>query len=55
MRELYPAPTGKEATMEGMGFYRFEDGKIVEMWRINDMLGWFQQLGVIAPLGEGEG
>ena len=47
------APTGKEVTVTGMGFYRFEGGKIVEMWRINDNLGWLQQLGVIPPPGEG--
>lgn len=48
-------PTGKKVTMTGMGFYRFEGGKIVEMWLINDLLGGLQQLGVIPPLGEGEG
>ena len=53
--DLDLAPTGKEVTVTGMGFYRFEGGKIVEMWRINDVLGWFQQLGVIPSLGEGVG
>lgn len=47
-------PTGKEVTVTGIGFYRFEGGKIAEMWIINDYLGLYQQLGVIPPLGEGD-
>jgi hypothetical protein len=37
-----------------MGLYHFEEGKIVEMWLVNDILGFSQQLGAIPPLGEGE-
>jgi predicted ester cyclase len=47
--------TGKAVTLPGMGFYRFESGKIVEMWTLVNALAWAQQLGVIPPLAEGEG
>jgi predicted ester cyclase len=52
--DLDLAPTDKEITMERMGFYRFEGAKIVEMWRVNDLLSFWQQIGVSPPLGEGE-
>lgn len=47
-------PTGKAVTVVGMGLYRFEGGKIVEMWIVNDAFGFYQQLGAIPPLGEDE-
>ena len=40
-------PTGKPATVVGMGVDRIEDGKIVESWGLFDQLGMLQQLGVI--------
>lgn len=40
--------TGKEVTVHGMVISRLEDGKIIEEWEILDMLGMFQQLGVIS-------
>jgi predicted ester cyclase len=46
-------PTGKTVTTVGMGLYRFEEGKIAEMWLVNDWLGYLQQLGAIPPPGEG--
>jgi steroid delta-isomerase-like uncharacterized protein len=47
-------PTGKQVTMTGMDFVRFENGKVVERWGAWDQLGMMQQLGVIpaeAPAG----
>ena len=47
-------PTGKQVTMTGMDFMRFENGKVVERWGAWDQLGMMQQLGVIpaeAPAG----
>ena len=40
------APTGKQVTINGMGFYRIVDGKNVESWQIYDRLDLLQQLGV---------
>jgi predicted ester cyclase len=48
-------PTGKVIEMAGMGQYRFEGGKIVEMWMVNDNLSWMKQMGIAPPMGEGEG
>ena len=39
------APTGKQATWTAIGIIRITDGKIVEMWTNEDMLGRLQQLG----------
>jgi predicted ester cyclase len=46
--------TGKTVTAVGMGLYRFEGGKVAEMWIVNDAFGFYQQLGAIPPLGEDE-
>ena len=40
-------PTGKPATVVGMGVDRIGDGKIVESWGLFDQFGMLQQLGVI--------
>ena len=47
------APTGKHATWSGIGIYSIAGGKIVEGWEELDLLGAFQRLGVIPPMGEG--
>jgi predicted ester cyclase len=39
------APTGKQATWTATGIVRITDGKIVEMWINEDMLGRLQQIG----------
>ncbi len=41
------SPTGKEVTVQGMDFYRFSDGKLVEHWDSTDQLGLLKQLGMI--------
>ena len=41
------APTGKQVTWQGMGIYRFSEGKIVEVWTLNDALGIMRQVGAI--------
>ena len=41
------APTGKQVTMSGIDILRIADGRIVEMWNQEDVLGMMRQLGVI--------
>jgi len=45
-------PTGKPATVVGMGVDRVENGKIVESWGLFDQFGMLQQLGVIPAPGQ---
>jgi predicted ester cyclase len=40
-------PTGRAVTDEGITTLRFEDGKVVEEWVIQDSLGLLKQLGVL--------
>ena len=40
-------PTGKSVTIYRFWLYKIENGKIAEMWGMDDTLGQFQQLGVI--------
>lgn len=35
-------PTGKEAVLTGADFVRIADGKMVELWSIQDTLSWAQ-------------
>ncbi len=46
------AATGKEITLSVMDFVRISEGKAVERWGVEDMLGMMHQLGVI-PAPEG--
>ncbi len=46
-------PTGQHVTCTGMSMYRIANGTIAEVWANADTLGVLQQLGVIAPLGQG--
>ncbi len=49
--ELFGIPaTGKQVTLTGMGIYRIENGKIVELWTNFDQLGMLQQLGVVPTM-----
>ena len=41
------APTGKVVRWLGMAFYYLSDGKIKEVWGLNDALGMMQQIGKI--------
>lgn len=41
-------PTGNSLKVHGMVLSRLEDGKIAEEWEILDMLGMFQQLGIVS-------
>jgi predicted ester cyclase len=43
------APTGKPIVNHGVVFYRFENGKIAELWVQVDQIGVLQQIGVNIP------
>jgi predicted ester cyclase len=46
--EIYGrAPTGRRVTVTSIGIDRVVDGKVVEGWGELDMLGLYQQIGVI--------
>jgi len=47
-------PTGKQVTMAGIDIFRIADGKIVELWNQEDVLGMMQQLGAIPEPGHSE-
>lgn len=40
-------PTGKSFAVDGIELFRFADGKVVEFWHNDDMLGLFQHLGLV--------
>jgi len=40
-------PSGNQVTWVGIAFYSLSDGKITEVWGLNDALGIMQQIGVI--------
>ncbi len=44
------APSGRSAAVAGFHELRFEDGQIVEWWRLNNVFGWGKQLDAL-PLG----
>jgi predicted ester cyclase len=43
------APTGRPITQQAIVFYRFEGGKIAELWIQLDQVGVFRQIGVVLP------
>ena len=45
-------PTGKRVTITAIDILRFENGRIVEHWGNQDLLGMIQQLGVIPAPGQ---
>jgi steroid delta-isomerase-like uncharacterized protein len=47
-------PTGKQVTITGTAIYHLSGGRIVEMWVNWDELGYYRQLGVVPPAGEGD-
>ena len=44
------APTRKQATVQGITFTRFKNGKVVEEWNNWDTLGMLQQLGAVPAM-----
>jgi steroid delta-isomerase-like uncharacterized protein len=38
-------PTGRSATFSGVNIFRFEDGKVAEIWNHRDDLGLMEQVG----------
>jgi steroid delta-isomerase-like uncharacterized protein len=44
-------PTGKAGTVTGMALFRFENGKVAEVWVNVDILGLLQQLGAVPQMG----
>jgi predicted ester cyclase len=44
--------TGREVTIRTVAHHRVENGRIIEDWVIVETLGFFQQLGVVAPTQE---
>jgi steroid delta-isomerase-like uncharacterized protein len=47
-------PTGRQVTVTGTAIYHLAGGRIAEMWINWDELGYYRQLGVVPPAGEGE-
>ncbi|HXZ04940.1 MAG TPA: ester cyclase [Ktedonobacteraceae bacterium] len=45
-------PTGKKVELTAIDILRFENGKMVEHWGNQDLLGMMQQLGVIPAPGQ---
>jgi steroid delta-isomerase-like uncharacterized protein len=39
------APTGRRVTLVGMDFHRLADGRIVETWHLEDIMGLLRQRG----------
>jgi len=46
------AAFGRRAETAGFHVLRFEDGRIVEWWRLTNLMGWARQLDVL-PFGPG--
>jgi steroid delta-isomerase-like uncharacterized protein len=43
-------PAGQAYAKPGTTVYRVVGGRLAESWGVEDTLGWFQQLGAVAPL-----
>jgi predicted ester cyclase len=43
--------TGKPVVMSGIDIARWEDGKLVELWHIEDVMSLMMQLGVFPGFG----
>ncbi len=48
-------PTGKKYAIESIVIYRFANGKIVEMWGLNDVQSLMMQLGLMSAPGQPAG
>ncbi len=50
---LGPVPaTGKAVTIEGIEIFRVRDGRIAEVWALDDNATLFQQLGLLPAPGQ---
>lgn len=47
------ADSGRDVEMEGLAFFRLEDGRIAEEWSSWDYLGLAEQLGVVLRVEDG--
>ena len=47
-------PTGKKISVKSLTIKRIVDGKIVEGWTVNDMLDFFNKLGIIEATEKGK-
>ena len=47
---LHLPPTGRPAEMEGLAYFRFDQGRIVESVNRYDAVGLAQQLGLLPPV-----
>jgi steroid delta-isomerase-like uncharacterized protein len=45
-------PTGKKVSFRGINLYRFENGKIAEVWNLWDWLGVLKQIGAFSLQGK---
>jgi predicted ester cyclase len=43
-------PTSNEVEVTGVHIHRIKDGKIVEVWAVDDLLGLMQQMGIIPSM-----
>lgn len=43
------APTGRKVAVQHMHFFRYQDGRVADLWHVWDTLGLLRQLGVPAP------
>jgi steroid delta-isomerase-like uncharacterized protein len=48
-------PTGRSATFSGVNIFRFENGKVVEIWNHRDDLGLMEQVGAAIYAGARDG
>lgn len=48
------APTGRRVRVSGIEIHRVNEGKVTDIWRIEDSLSLMQQLGVVPEIGRGE-
>jgi len=46
------APTSKKITATSVNIYRIVNGKVAEVWRVSDLLGFYKQLGFIEYTGK---
>ena len=44
-------PTGRRATFSGVNIFRFENGKVAELWNHRDDLGLMEQVGAAIYAG----